>query len=252
MKSSVKESDSYQQDYRKLEERVTNLEKDKPGSKWRFFFQYLLSPILVVAIGIIFNFQIEKGRKELEQLKIAQSMLATLFSEDKYKTLATKRLMDAVLQSEALKQSIGRIVEDYLSVKFNQSIQNNDIESAKDILDAAKTMGGTVGENIAKKIETDAGSKAVLTQYQRAREKELEGFKALIHKDFNIALEKFKEAYSIYKDLHSVSEIYHLLDSNKNNFDDSEVHRKIYKEIIEKYSWKVPNDIISALKSKTN
>jgi len=63
-------------------------------------------------------------------------------------------------------------------------------------------------------------------------------------------LEKFKETSDLYPDLHSVSEIYHLLESRQNNFAAPETGSKIYREIVEKYSWKIPNDIIQALKNK--
>ncbi len=230
-----------------LEYRIEHLEKDKQ-SKFRFFVQYLLSPLLVVAVGLLFNWQLEKDKKEIQQLQIAQTMLATLFSEDKFKTLAAKRLMDEVLENEKLKKEIGNIVEDYLTIKFNKSFEEGDYESAQDILEATETMGGAIGENIAKEIEND--KKDALTKYQRARENELNGFKALINNNFNLALEKFRKAYDSYPDLHSVSEIYHLLESNQSEFDAPETGVKIYKEIVEKYSWKVPSDIIQALKNK--
>lgn len=66
-----------------LGDRIANLEKSKRGGLG-FFVQYLLSPILVVAIGVLVNLQIEKDRKELQQLKVAQSMLTTLFSDDEF------------------------------------------------------------------------------------------------------------------------------------------------------------------------
>lgn len=230
-----------------LDYRIERLEKDKQN-KFRFFVQYLLSPLLVVAVGLLFNWQLEKDKKEIQQLQIAQTMLASLFSEDKYKTLATKRLMDEVIESEPLKKEIGKIVEDYLTIKFEKSFEEGDYESAQDILKATETMGGAVGKNIAKEIEND--KKEVLTKYQRAREKELNGFKALMNENLNVALEQFKNAYAIYPDLHSVSEIYHLLEANKNDFDAPETSEKIYREIIDKYSWKVPSDTIQALKNK--
>jgi len=61
-----------------LENRIMELEKDR-RNRLRFFIQYLLSPLLVVIVGVIFNWQLEKGKKEIQQLQIAQSMLTTLF-----------------------------------------------------------------------------------------------------------------------------------------------------------------------------
>lgn len=231
--------------HKDLEDRIENLERERQG-KFRFFIQYLLSPLLVVVVGIIFNWQLEQDKKEIQQLQIAQTMLQPLFSEDKFKTLATKRLMDEVIESEKLKTEIGKIVEDYLTMKFNQSFKEGDYESAQDILDATSTMGGLVGENIAKGIEQD--KKATLGRYQRARPHELKGFDALVNGNFDLALEEFGKAKDIYPDLHSVSEIHALLESHQSEFGEQETRLKIIKTILEKYTWKVPKDIIQDLR----
>lgn len=87
----------------------------------RFFTQYILSPLLVVAIGVLVNYQIEQNRQQFQQIRIAQSMLSTLFSDDEFQTLATRRLLDEVLQDEGLKREIGDIVADYMRSKFVES-----------------------------------------------------------------------------------------------------------------------------------
>jgi tetratricopeptide (TPR) repeat protein len=232
-----------------LESRITKIERSTQN-KLSFFVQYFLSPILVVVIGLIFNWQLEMDRKEIQQIEIAQSMLTTLFSDDEFKSLATKRLMDKVLDDESLKSEIGEIVENFLTSKFNDSIRDEDFEAAQQIYSAAKSIGGNVGKEIIAKIDTNKARKESLTRYEKAIQHEQEGFVALIREDFKSAMENFSKAYNEYSRLHSVAEIHNLLSKNKDKFAESSVQIHIYSEIIKKYSWKVPSGIIQELKMK--
>lgn len=231
-----------------LEGRIELPEKDKQ-SKFRFFIQYLLSPLLVLLVGLLFNFQLEKEKKELQQIQIAQSMLATLFSEDKFRTMATKRLMDEVIESKALKNEINNIVQDYLKLKFDQSYKKGDYESAQEILQASETMGGKTGEMLSNQI--DAGRKQTLSRYEKARSYELKGFEALARNQFETALSNFKEAEKIYPDLHSVSEIRKLLESSRKDFSSPVIQKQIKQKVVRQYSWKVPEDKILQFKEQT-
>jgi len=232
-----------------LESRISRLEKDKEN-RFRFFIQYLLSPILVLAIGITFNWKLEKDKKIMNQLQIAQSMLVTLFSDDEFKSLATKRLMDEVIDNPNLKSEIGKIVEDYLNNKFKKSVKKGDLETANNIFEAAKSTGGTAGESIVRSIESNKENTEALSKYQQAVQYEKDGFGALARDDFKLSLDNFRKAYEIYPDFHMTDEIYHLLNMNKEHFDNIDTQRKIYRDIVEKYSWNAPQDIIKGLKSK--
>lgn len=216
----------------------------------RFFVQYLLSPIIVVVIGVVVNWQIEQDRKEVQQIKIAQSMLSTLFSEDEFKTMATKRLMDKVLQDDELKTEIGSIVTDYMNSKFIASAKEGDYEKAVSVYMAVKDVGGDVGEVIATKIKEKEEANSVFSKYEVAKLNEEEGFSALMAEDYNIAIEKFKKAYDVYPRYHSVSEIYRLLMRNKDKMDDDDTKNKVIKKIVENYSWKGPQESIAMLRAK--
>jgi hypothetical protein len=51
-----------------LEKRVSKLER---GGTARFAVQYLLSPILVLALGFYFNLRLEQTKSELERIEVA-------------------------------------------------------------------------------------------------------------------------------------------------------------------------------------
>ena len=53
----------------KIEERLRKLEK-RNKSAGRFFTQYILAPILVVAIGFVFNIYLNQTKDEIEHMLI--------------------------------------------------------------------------------------------------------------------------------------------------------------------------------------
>jgi hypothetical protein len=198
----------------------------------------------------LFNAQLERSKTEIQQIQVAQSMLSTLFSEDEFKALATKRLMDEVLVDEALKQEIGRIAEDYLNSKFDRSLADGDVDAAQQIFSAAKSIGGTVGTSITQRIEADTEKTDTLSKYQRARTAEIDGYKAMARGDFERAYNSFESAYRAYPDLHSVSEVYGLLRKEKNQLDDQAAQQRVLDKVVEDYTWKVPEDIVRSLERK--
>lgn len=232
-----------------LDKRISGLEKKAKG-KFKVFLQYLLSPLLVLIIGLIFNWQLEKDRREIQQLQIAQSMLKTLFSEDEHKIMATKRLMEEVLEDANLKEEIGSIVEDYLSSRFDKFLKKKDYESAHEIFAAVESMAGETGEDLKKRFADDPDRKKAINAFEMAENHELEGFQALIREDFESALFNFEKAARIFPDFHSVSAIFNLLKRNSSRFGDPNTVRQIITEIVEKYSGEGPPHLIEELRRK--
>ena len=79
---------------------------------------------------------------------------------------------------------------------------------------------------------------------EKAKSKEMAGFTYILKKDLKNALERFQEAEYAYPSYHNVYEIGKLLRRQNDNPD----WKAIYKEIVSKYSWGVPKDIIEELK----
>jgi tetratricopeptide (TPR) repeat protein len=238
-----------EQRIRELERRLSGIEEESRKGI-RFFVQYLLSPIMVVAIGLMVNLKIEQDRKELQEVKIVQSMLSTLFSDDEFKIMATRRLMDKVLQDKALKIELGSIISDYMNSKFVTSAKTGDYEKAVRVYQAVKAVGGDIGEEIAKNIIAKDGAASVFSVYETAKTNEQQGFSALVAGDYNLAIEKFKKAYEVYPQYHSVSEIYNLLLTNIDNMDDEKTKNEVIKKIVEDLSWKAPPESISRLRTR--
>jgi hypothetical protein len=229
-----------------LEDRIKALET-KGRNPGRFFVQYLLSPLLVVLAGFFFNWQLERSKRAIQQIEIAQSMLTTLFAEDEYKTLATKRLLDEVLEDPGLKEELGAIIGDYLENRLHRSLGEGNLESVERIIDAARSVGGETGVGLVRSVAEDPRAQQSLSQYRAAREAERSGFDALVRRDFEEARQHFARAFELYPTLHNVEEIHRLLEQNRSNLGSPQVQSRIYGRIVEDYSWKVPEQTLRAL-----
>jgi hypothetical protein len=55
-----------------------------------------------LVIGGILNSQLEKKKTEIQQIQLAQNMMASLFSDEAHKSFATQRFMEKVLEDDSL------------------------------------------------------------------------------------------------------------------------------------------------------
>lgn len=80
-----------------------------------------------------------------------------------------------------------------------------------------------------------------------ASQREREGFISLRDKRYDEALSSFKKAYEAFPTYHNVDEITQLLMKEQSNFKDPVSQRRILAEILEKYSWGIPSDLVKSL-----
>ena len=158
-----------------LNRRLETLEERDSG--WvRFFLQYLLAPILVIAMGFFFNSELEKQKAELTQLKLAQEILPALFAEDPHQGFAAQRLMRHALADQKISEEIANLVTNYYLSRLQVFIENGDAESASRIAQAAQSVGGDLGMQFVIKVQEDKQRAAALSNYEIAIEQERKGF----------------------------------------------------------------------------
>jgi hypothetical protein len=83
---------------------------------------------------------------------------------------------------------------------------------------------------------------------QTAAEKEREGFLNLRDGKFDDALASFEAAEKIFPTYHNLYEISSLLRKEKTNFSNPESRKKILSQIVNEYSWGMPDDIKNQLR----
>jgi hypothetical protein len=116
-----------------LEKRIETLEKKKE-SPARFFLQYLLSPLLLLVIGFLLNYQIEKAKQgfqlielELKRIEATQKFVTELFSDNPQRALIAERLIAEIVE-EKLAKDIAEIVENYYKGKVEKLVARKEFE----------------------------------------------------------------------------------------------------------------------------
>ena len=145
-------------DLQDLEKRIESLEKGKDS--WiRFFMQYLLTPILLLLIGAILNWQIERAKQdfqkvelELKRIETTHKFMTEFFSGTPHRAFIAELLMSKVLD-ENLAKSISDIVNQYQSLEMEKSLSQKDIKKAEDIKSAAEAVQSPGSKRFLQSLE---------------------------------------------------------------------------------------------------
>jgi hypothetical protein len=141
-----------------LSKKVDRLERQQHGSI-HFFFQYLVSPLLLLIIGFILNQNVEQAKQsfqnlelEVKRIEAAQSLLNELFSDIPERAFIADRLMTKLVD-EGLSKEISSIITQYYSQRFKNDLSMNDMAGVEKIAAAAKAIGGPAAESITKHLQ---------------------------------------------------------------------------------------------------
>ena len=221
---------------------------ERKGSGFRrFALQYLVSPILVAAIGFYFNMrlqdaraELEKSRQQLDRIEVAHQIIQNALSSDYDQCFITLRLVEMVLEPDLAAQVIDGVTE-YLGRKAGRELAEGRPEEAVAIVKAAEATGGEAGRRVEEGILRAALAPEVteqLSKAQRAEEYASEGFRYLIIPGrYEDAIAAFQKAEEIYPGYGAAAEIVQLLSNNLSGMDDPATQRRVIGEIIERFSW---------------
>ena len=105
-------------------------------------------------------------------------------------------------------------------------------------------------QNTPKKISID--------DITSAEEGERQGFEYILSNNIDGAIRAFAKAEKIWPTYHNVSEIRDLLESKRPSLgaasetERDRVWQEIYGEILSKYSWGMPSDVRTQIRSRLN
>jgi tetratricopeptide (TPR) repeat protein len=149
------------------------------------------------------------------------------------KALKASAEENAILQNR--QDSVYRLISYY--IKTNERYNNND--TLNNYIISAKKYGDS-----SLKIKN-------LSAYQQAYQLDRDGFAALANNDFEKALDKFTAADKASPSFHMSYEIARYLKSERNNFNDPRKQVMIKRQIVEKFNWKAPVELVNKLKIQT-
>jgi hypothetical protein len=101
-----------------------------------------------------------------------------------------------------------------------------------------------------------AASSEQSSDARTAGEWEREGFNQVLNKDVDAAIEAFSQSEKLQPKYHNVSEIRKLLEADRVMLDDAAKKGdttpwlRLYAELLVKYSWRMPKDIVALLAAK--
>jgi tetratricopeptide (TPR) repeat protein len=230
-----------------LEKRVAKLEKGR-SVFLRFCLQYLVSPIIVVAIGFYFNSKLEEQKAQVMQFKLAQEAMPALFSGDPYLGFAAQSLIHRAVADQDLSTEMENLVGSYYLNRLKMFMDAGDAESATKIVQAAKAVGGDFGNQFVAQALQDKQRAATLGRYEKAVAEERKAFQSLIDRRYDEAIAAFEAAETAYPEFHQTYEIARLLRSRRAHLDDPTVRRDVYQQIVRDLSWKAPPDLLERMR----
>ncbi len=209
-------------------------------------FKWFISSVAIVVVTLIIDTGFRERETGINEMKLYSDYVDVILKanniEERYKladyfatVTPTDRLRVRWIEYR------NTIVESYmefqtLKIKEAQLLASNK-DVSKELIEIQNKMkkheGGLVG---SRNIEL-------------ATEWEANGFDFLIKKDVVSAIDAFKKSEESFHGFHSVHEIYLYLSRNKLvlNNQDSKGWKKVYREILKRYSWKMPEEQKSIL-----
>ena len=225
-----------------IEKRISKLEKQGFG---KVFLQYILSPLLIVAVGAILNYRVDQNKEELHRLEIAEDMVTNMFDDESYfKTLATLKIMKNVLDEE-LYLELKTIIENY----YNKLREESVVEAEK-ILTAAELVGGEEVNEMVQAIKSDSEVFEEIENYRDARKLQEEAIEDLLKGNIDIAIKKLDSTGQISSEFQQTPEIAKFVEAKRDSLEDPNTRRQIYQQIAVDFDFELQKKAINNLKKQ--
>ena len=231
-----------------LEQRVEKLEQKK--SFRELVVGSLFGPLLVALVTGLGAFyiqyianrtqaQLDTTTKQIERMKVAQQMVADLFSDNEQRALATEKILTRVLDDDDLEREISGLVAGYYKAKVENAIAAGKPEQASIIVDNAKQVDSDTAKAIVVDAQKTHGAALARGEKRKiAAAAEQQGFAALQAGNLAEAKKAFGAAAAVAPDYHNVGEITRLVDKGLAE-PDATKRQEIARAILVKYSFRM-------------
>jgi L-alanine-DL-glutamate epimerase-like enolase superfamily enzyme len=233
----------------KIEERLAKLESQ---SFWRFFFQYLFAPFLVLMVGTLVNMRIEANKAAIQRLTAAREMIPALFEGNPEKAFATQRLLSRTVDDE-LANELNALVSKFYEAKLASTLNAGDSAGAAVILAAADAIGGAAAETVRSSVgeKTRDNVQLFATKSQSASYFERAGFDALLDGDVARAAEAFEKAEAAYPGFHNAYELARLM-RRQGTESSGESLAALLRTVNTEYLYGAPADVVARVRAATS
>jgi hypothetical protein len=244
-----------------LETRIKALEAKK--SVRELVLQNLFGPLLVALVtglGALYiqyvanrtQTRLDTTTKQIERMKVAQQMVADLFSDNQQRALATEEILTRVLDDQDLKNAIHELVANYYAAKVVGAIAEGKPEQASTIVDAAKQVDSPTAKLIVEKAQREHGPELARgDKYRIAADAEERGFAALQAGNLAEAKKAFAVAVRAAPEYHNVSDVARLIDKAIEERDAAQ-RQAMAKGIVERYAFRMAPEAREELRAQQN
>lgn len=221
--------------------------------------QWFINTVVIGLLTFFFTWVLDERKQGVEEIKVYNTYVELVTQVD---GLAERRLLAEFFSNVTVSSKLKEGWQDYYEVLDRQ--YKNEIAKQDSIIteiDTSTILGQERLENaiyVKNKIQNTGLTspivqKADISNYEVALQKELEGFQYLLNQNLDDAIIAFSKAEKSYNSFHQVYEIELFLKQIKKSgaTKDDEFWNFIYRELLRKYSWKMPVEIKSELQKLT-
>lgn len=256
--------------YNTLMDRVYQLEqnqlKHNIQRRASFIIQFFLLLVLILAIGYYFYQNLEK---QIEEVSLTQSLLASKIGKKQLDAKITDQIVDQIQNNAQVRDAVKKIIQADLQKQIlkttlapeNAEAPPNHGEETPPKTDASviEEVDNTVTENEdASEADTDdegekeANSPQTPKDYQSAAKYEMQGFSYLLDGEFDRAIAAFNKAERSFPTYHQVYEIGKLLQQEKESLNNLQKRREIFQRIANEMNYGAPPEMIEKLRELAN
>jgi hypothetical protein len=213
------------------------------------YIKAFLWPVVAIIIVLIYQ---EDVRRILSEREVDIFGLRIGEKVEQIETQAMAEIEDIRVLLEAQKQAAETAAapDPQLTADIDTKLSSLERNLSREISQVQSTQQTVQAAPPAQRTATlDAAS----SRTARAQAAERRGFEALIARDFATALGAFDEARSIWPEYHNVAELGRALRNRQDQLRDpdaSAAWQQLYREILTRYSWGLPEDLRSAIRAE--
>ena len=222
--------------------------------------KWFINTVVIGLLTFFFTWVLNERKQGVEEIKVYNTYVELVTKVD---GLAERRLLAEFFSNVTVSSKLKEGWENYYKILDKQyKIELAKQDSIINKIDASTIEGKAALENalsVKNKIQNTGLTSPIIqnkkvNNYELALKNELEGFMAVLDKNIEAAITAFSRSENAYNSFHQVYEIENYLrEKNKSNdIKDDNFWKSIYKDLLEKYSWKMPKSIKEELIKKSN
>jgi len=228
------------------------------NSKRIDLLKWFINTVVIGLLTFFFTWVLNERKQGVEEIKVYNTYVELVTKVD---GLAERRLLAEFFSNVTVSNKLKEGWENYYDILDEQyKIELAKQDSIINKIDSSTIKGKVELENallVKNKIKNTGLTSPIIptknissNNYELALKNELEGFNYLLEKNIEDAISAFSRSENAYNSFHQVYEIAKYLKDKKDLIRDDKFWQRTYRDLIENYSWKMPDSIKSEFEKR--